>query len=504
MVALTSSVEWWARAEPARLALVYVYQRITYGELADRVRRVAGLLRERGIGHGDVVALLMKNSAGFVELSLAVSHLGAVLLPINYRLGAEEIGYIVMHAGARLLFVDDEFAAVAGTPCATVVLDAVAQADPGVLADAGTPAVDAHPSTPSTLFRFMYTSGTTDRPKGVMHTYENYHWKCLDHIAALGLTRDDRLLVVGPLYHVGAFDLPGLALLLVGGMLAIQRDFDPHGALSLIERERLTGGWMAPVMLNRSLLAGKERTYDTSTFRWLVGGGDRTPEERIREFNTLFPAARYVDAYGLTETCSGDTMMEAGREIEKIGSAGRALAHVEVSIRDDEGKPVAARGIGEICLRGPKVTPGYWNDAAKTAASRFDDWFRTGDVGYVDDDGFLFLTDRKKDMIISGGENIASSEVERVLYQLPQVLEAAAIGLPDERWGECVTAVVVLHAGTQLSLEDVRAHCAGKLGGFKTPKQLVLVDALPRNPSGKVLKRVLRSQLADRFSRGQV
>ncbi len=495
MVALSDSVAWWARTEPQRTALVYDGQRVSYGELQRRVASGAGLLADRGVKPGQVVALLMKNSAAFIELALAVSHAGAVLLPVNYRLGAEEVAYIVGHAGAVLMFVDEELQASAGG-CEVVVVDAAAQADSSRLAAGTTPSACAHPSHPDDLYRLMYTSGTTDRPKGVMHTHANAAWKNLDHIAALGLTREERLLVVGPLYHVGAFDLPGVAVLMVGGLLAVQRDFEPEAALALIERERLTGGWMAPVMLNRSLaLEGRER-FDLSSLRWLIGGGERTPEERIREFGTLFTHARYIDAYGLTESCSGDTLMEAGREIEKIGSTGRALAHVQIEIRDDDGRALPAGETGEICLRGPKVTRGYWQDTGKTAASFFGEWFRTGDVGHLDAEGFLYLTDRKKDMIISGGENIASSEVERVLYQLPQVAEAAAIGLPDERWGERVTAVVVLRPDTSLTQEQLRAHCDGRLGGFKTPKQLVIRETLPRNPSGKVLKRVLRDELA--------
>jgi len=188
--------------------------------------------------------------------------------------------------------------------------------------------------------------------------------------------------------------------------------------------------------------------------------------------------------------------MEPGREIEKIGSTGRALAHVEVEIRDDAGRALPAGETGEVCLRGPKVTSGYWRDPAKTAASFFGEWFRTGDVGHLDDEGFLYLTDRKKDMIISGGENVASSEVERVLYELPQVGEAAAIGLPDERWGERVVAVLVLRDGASLDAAEVERHCRARLGGFKAPKQVIFADALPRNPSGKVLKRVMRERYA--------
>jgi len=496
MVSLSTSVTWWARTEPQRTALIYEGNHLSYGELARRVAAIAGLLDAHGVQPGDIVALLMKNSSAFIELSLAVSHVGAVLLPINYRLGAEEVAYIAGHAGASLLFADEELLASAGGCETVIVLDAAAQTDGSRLAAGVRPREHGHASKPEDLFRLMYTSGTTDRPKGVMHSYENYAWKCFDHISALGLHRDERLLVVGPLYHVGAFDLPGLAALQLGGLVAVLRDFDPEAALVLIERERLTGGWMAPVMLNRTLALDRRGRFDLSSFRWLVGGGERTPEERIREFSQLFTAARYVDAYGLTESCSGDTMMEAGREIEKIGSTGRALANVQIEVRDDVGRPLPACEPGEICLRGPKVTRGYWRDEEKTRASFLNGWFRTGDVGYLDTDGFLYLTDRKKDMILSGGENIASSEVERVLYQLPQVAEAAAVGLPDPRWGECVTAVVVLRAGTVLTLDEVRAHCKHQLGGFKTPKQLVIRESLPRNPSGKVLKRVLRDELS--------
>jgi len=495
MTALTSAIRYHARLSPDRVALVYGGERITYAALAERAERVAGLLGGRGIGRGDVVAVLMKNSAAFIEIALGASHAGAVLLPINFRLAAEEVGYILGHAGARLLFVDEELEASAGGFSPRVVLDAKAQADSRLLSPQGTPRAAAALLGGGDLFRLMYTSGTTDRPKGVMHSYDNYYWKCLDHLVALQMGASDRLLVVGPLYHVGAFDLPGLAALIAGGMLCVLRDFEPDAALDAIARWRLTGGWMAPVMLNRLLAHPGREQFDLSSFRWLIGGGERTPEQRIREFGGLFRHGRYIDAYGLTESCSGDTLMEPGRELEKIGSVGRAVPHVAIEIRDDAGRTLPAGEPGEICLHGPKVTRGYWNDPAKTAASFFGDWFRTGDIGVLDAEGFLTLTDRKKDMIISGGENIASSEVERVVYGLPQVSEAAVIGLPDERWGERVVAVVVPKEGASLVLEELAAHCRAHLAGFKVPRQLIVRETLPRNPSGKVLKRVLRDEL---------
>jgi fatty-acyl-CoA synthase len=248
--------------------------------------------------------------------------------------------------------------------------------------------------------------------------------------------------------------------------------------------------------MTTSILTCPDRDrYDVSSLRWAIGGGEKTPEARIRAFSQYFTNARYIDAYGLTETCGGDTFMEPGLEIAKIGSTGRPVAHVEIEIRDEAGNRLAPGENGEICLRGPKVTPGYWKDPAKTAAAFFGDWFRSGDVGYLDGDGFLYLTDRKKDMIISGGENIASSEVERVIYELPQVREVAVIGMPDARWGERPVAVIVLADSATLELPALTEHCRKRLASFKVPKQLIIRDSLPRNPSGKILKRVLRAEL---------
>jgi acyl-CoA synthetase (AMP-forming)/AMP-acid ligase II len=211
---------------------------------------------------------------------------------------------------------------------------------------------------PQDLFRLMYTSGTTDRPKGVVHTYENFYWKSMEHVIALELSAKDRLLAVGPLYHVGAFDLPGVAVWWVGGSIVLHRQFDEAAALAAIEAERITCAWFAPMMVGRMLALPDRGRYDLSSFRWCIAGGEKTPEGRIRDFTGLFVNGRFIDGYGLTETCSGDTLMEAGREIEKIGSTGRAMPHVQVEIRDDEGRALPPGVEGEICLRGPKVTRG--------------------------------------------------------------------------------------------------------------------------------------------------
>ncbi len=496
MVNLSAFIRFHAQRTPDRLAIVYDDQRITYAELYDRILRMAGFLAGRGVKQGEVVAVVMRNSAAFIEIAFAVSHLGAVFLPVNFRLANAEVAFIAGNAEAVLVFADSELAAsVQGLKAPVVLVDAAAQADGRNLAGREVAAPAMQFCTPQDLFRLMYTSGTTDHPKGVMHSYENFYWKCMDHVIALGLSSQDRLLVVGPLYHVGAFDLPGIAVLWQGGMLCVLRDFEPALVLDRIARERLTCAWFAPVMSGRLISHPGREDYDLSSLSWAIGGGERTPERLVGAFVALFPNARYIDGYGLTESCSGDTLMEAGREIEKIGSTGRALAHVEVEIRDEAGTVLPANTPGEICLRGPRITKGYWKDAEKTAQSFFGDWFRTGDIGYLDADGFLFLTDRKKDMIISGGENIASSEVERAIFLLAQVSEAAVIGIPDPRWGEVPAAVVVLKEGAELDLPTLERHCRAHLASFKVPKRLVIRDSLPRNPSGKVLKRTLREIL---------
>ena len=495
MVNTSVAVLWQARTNPEKLAIVYKDQRISFADLADRLLKLADFLNKQGVKEGDIVAVLMLNSSTFLEIALAVSHLGAVFLPVNYRLAPEEVAYILNHAGAKYLFVDDELKDKADQSVTVFEVNEQAQLDSRLLGGELNPELAKPvPKKPEDLYRLMYTSGTTGHPKGVIHQYKNYYWKTIDHTMALGLNSNSRTLVVGPMYHIGGLDLPGFSVLLHGGMLCVLREYDPTEVFTAIEQEQLDSAWMAPVMLNGLFNLPDWQRFDRSSLRWSVGGGERTPESRIRAFTDLFPNARYVDGYGLTESFGGDTIMEPGYELKKIGSTGRAIAHVEVTIRDDNGQSVPANTEGEICLRGPKITSGYWKDPEKTAAAFFDDWFRSGDVGYLDEDGFLYLTDRLKDMIISGGENIASSEVERVIYELTCVSEAAVIGIPDDQWGERPEAFIVLHPDEELTLEQLQQHCREHLAGFKIPKALHLMDALPRNASGKILKRKLREQ----------
>lgn len=495
---LTRYAEFHARLRPKADAIVFAGERISWSAFHERILAAAAGLKEHGVGPDTIVALAMKNSPAFLELTYALSHVGAIALPLNYRLSPDEVGYIVDHAGADLVFADEELLDLTSdltVPIVTVGPDA--QHDSRRLFGDIRSEAPIAPRTGNDLYRLMYTSGTTSRPKGVMLTYDNLYWKNVDHIIALQLSAQDRLCVVGPLYHVGGCELPGLAVHMAGGAILLLRDFDAVKTLETIATERATGIWLAPVMTNAILAEPSVDGFDTTSLKWCIAGGERTPESRIRSFVKAFPATRYIDAYGMTETVSGDTLMEPGFEIDKIGSVGRALQFVEIEIRDDNGVALPPGVDGEICIRGAKVTKGYWREPERTADAFWPDGFlRSGDVGHLDEDGFLYLTDRKKDMIVSGGENIAASEVERVVYELPEVLEAAVVARPDEKWGEIPVAIVVLRDGMTLDRDTLIGHCRRHLAGFKCPKDLIVRDSLPRNPSGKVLKRVLRDELA--------
>jgi acyl-CoA synthetase (AMP-forming)/AMP-acid ligase II len=285
-------------------------------------------------------------------------------------------------------------------------------------------------------------------------------------------------------------------MLHAGGSLVILPKFDAKAVVSTIQTERPTNVWLAPAMINLLLEDPTVGDYDLSSIRFIIDGGEKMPTPLIRKLQAAFPNAWFADAYGLTETVSGDTFLDKAKVIDKIGSVGKPVAHLELRVVDGDGRDVPPDSTGEIVLRGPKVFKGYWRDPDSTAAAiDAGGWFHTGDIGRLDPDGYLYIVDRKKDVIISGGENIASLEVERVLYEIPAVLECAVVGRPDPRWGEVPMAFVVLRQGQTATAEALMASCEGKLAKFKIPREVRFIDALPRNPSGKVLKRALRDLL---------
>jgi acyl-CoA synthetase (AMP-forming)/AMP-acid ligase II len=487
---------------PAKPLCVFRDQIVTYEEMADRSSALATGLQGKGLRAGDVVGLLAYNCPEFLEAMFAANYLGAIVMPINWRLAAPEVRYILEHSEARAVVCDESLLELAneatkgmeGALLRACVLESGAEGWTPLAALRATP--DPALRTPAAgddVHRLMYTSGTTGRPKGVMITHANLAWKNFAHVIEFGVTGADVGLACGPMYHVGALDLTTTTMIAAGATTIIHRVFEASEVVDEIERSRVSTVWLAPAMVNTIMALPDIEQRDLSSVRLVIGGGEKMPIPLIDRLKRTFPSAWFADAYGLTETVSGDTFLDKDSTVTKLGSVGRACLYLEVDIWDEKGVSQPAGERGEVVLRGPKVFKGYWRDPAATAAAFAGGWFHTGDIGVRDDDGYLYIVDRLKDMILSGGENIAGSEVERVLYEHEAVLETAVVGRPDDRWGEVPVAFVVLRPNVEASTEELIEHCRRQLARFKVPKDIVFLDALPRNPSGKVLKRELRS-----------
>jgi fatty-acyl-CoA synthase len=485
-----------------RVAITTDAEELSYRDFHDRVKRCAGALRGLGVKRSDVVGVLLYNRVEFLELMGACAHLGAVFMPLNWRLSRPELAYIAEHAGARLLVSEPELEAgfdelrAQGGDRIWVHLGEASDAwrSLGDAYDAAEPVEEAEQVEGDDVMRLMYTSGTTSRPKGVMITYANLYWKCAAQVVELEMGSSDRGLACGPLYHVGALDMVTTNMLYVGAATHLLPRFDVGAVLDAIEQRRLTVLWLAPAMVNALLAADDLGARDLDSVRLIQDGGEKMPLPLIQKVIDAFPNAWFADAYGMTETVSGDTYLDKGNMIEKLGSVGKPVLHTEIRTVDEHDNPLPPGERGEIVMRGPKVCKGYWKDEAATAATIRDGWLHTGDIGVIDEDGFLFIVDRLKDLIISGGENIASSEVERVVYEHEDVAEVAVVGKPDPRWNEVPVAYVVLRKGATADEAALDAHCRERLAKYKTPKAFRLVAELPRNPSGKVLKRELRDR----------
>ena len=345
----------------------------------------------------------------------------------------------------------------------------------------------------------MYTSGTTGRPKGVMLTHANLAWKNLAHIIEFGFTSADLGLACGPLYHVGALDLTTTSLIAAGATTIIHPAFDAAAVVDELERSRVTTVWLAPAMVNAIMALPDIEQRDLSSVRVVINGGEKMPIPLIERIQRTFPSAWFADAYGLTETVSGDTFLDRDSIVTKIGSVGRPCLYLELDIWDEQQASVPAGERGEIVMRGPKVFKGYWRDPEATEKAFAGGWFHTGDIGVRDEDGYLYIVDRLKDMIVSGGENIAGSEVERVLYEHEAVLEVAVVGRPDERWGEVPVAFVVLRPERTATDEELLEHCRCAAGALQGAQG----DHLPRRAAAQPVRqgaqaRAPRRHLIDR------
>jgi acyl-CoA synthetase (AMP-forming)/AMP-acid ligase II len=507
--AIEADMNWFAvlahhaLRSPDKAITIFEGETTTYGEMATRAAALAGGLSGRGVGRGDVVALLSYNCPEFLKTVFAANYLGAIAMPINWRLAAPEVRYILEHSGARVLVSDEALVELADEATKGMENAPTRACVSSVSRDGWTTLVELRqfPRTvlpvsvaADDLHRLMYTSGTTGRPKGVMITHANLAWKNVAHIIEFGFTNADLGLACGPLYHVGALDLTTTSLIAAGATTIIHRTFEASAVVDELERSQVTTVWLAPAMVNAIMALPEIEQRDLTSVRVVINGGEKMPIPLIERIQRVFPSAWFADAYGLTETVSGDTFLDRESIVHKLGSVGRPCLYLELDVWDRDGRSLPPGESGEIVMRGPKVFKGYWRDPDSTAAAFAGGWFHTGDIGSRDDDGYLYIVDRLKDMIVSGGENIATSEIERVLYEHDSVLEAAVIGRPDDRWGEVPVAFVVLRPDAPATADALLEHCQVQLARFKVPKKISLIDALPRNPSGKVLKRELRGR----------
>jgi acyl-CoA synthetase (AMP-forming)/AMP-acid ligase II len=476
--------------------------RLSFSELAGRAHALAA----DGVKPGDRVALLLMNSAEFIESFFAIARLGAVIVPLNWRLTPEELRFILQDSGARTLIFDEDFedsvTALMAFDDRTGLERLLAVGAPSSLAGAKpyTAFRDQGASTPPPLgaqdqdpLYIMYTSGTTGLPKGVVHTHESALWGVLTISATADLRPGDRYLQALPLFHVGALT-PGTACIYLGVTSIVMRSFDPAQAWRLIEEERVTTGLLVPAMLNFMLQVPAFEAFDRSALRWIMSGAAPVPVSLIERYGAL--AIDILQVYGLTETCGPACLIDSENALARVGSTGRAFFHSDVKIVAEDGTTCATGAPGEVWVRGRHIMREYWNRPEATAETLVKGWLRTGDVATMDAEGFVYIQDRIKDMIISGGENIYPAEVENVLLGVPGVVDAAVIGMTSERWGESPLAILVRDDPT-LGEAAVLAHCQSRLARYKQPRAVRFVDSIPRNPSGKILKRVLREQFPE-------
>jgi fatty-acyl-CoA synthase len=464
-------------------------RRISYAELDRRVGARASDLAAAGLEPGDRVALLGENSCAYLEWLFAAARLGAITVPINMRLSAGEVAYVLDDSGARVLIRSELFRELA-----TAAL-ALADASPALAELAAEPVGAALPEGSvdgGATCVIMYTSGTTGRPKGAMLTHENMLWNAINMVTACaGISSADTTIAAAPLFHIGALGLSALPLLYAGGTVVVPASFEPGTFLDLMAGERVTTQFLVPAMWAALARVPDFPARSFPDLRWAISGGAPCPVPVIERFQAL--GWTFTEGFGMTELSPAALFLDSGDVLSHAGSVGRPFMHVDARLVDSEDADVAVGEVGELVLRGPAVFAGYWNRPAETAEAMRGGWFHSGDLGVADADGFVTLVDRKKDMIIAGGENVYPVEVEQVLHRHPGIADVAVIGLGDPAWGETVVAVAV-PAEPGLDPEEVIAFARERLAHFKAPRRVELVDELPRNATGKLLKRALRER----------
>lgn len=492
-----------ANKSPAQTAIIFEEKRFTYKDFNERVNRLAQALLQMGLRKADKVAVLLFNSNQFVETYFATAKIGGVFTPVNFRFAPEEIRFILEHSQARFFLFGEEFLEavkkiksylhkveffilvghhkVRGFFHFETLLEKSKKDEP--------PAKVAE----NDVCQLMYTSGTTGRPKGALITHGNILWNLINGILGREEKEREISLVIGPLYHTAALNNHFTIRVAMAGTSILIKNFDPRKVMEIIQLEKVNVISGAPAMYHHLLNLTDWEKYDTSSITKCTTGASALPEEIKQRLMRMFPHINGIyDVYGCTEAAPNITTLKAQDSLRKKECVGKPLPFVEVRIVDDQDREVPIGEVGELICRGPNVMKGYYKDPQATREALKGGWLHTGDLARLDEEGFIYIVDRKKDMIVSGGENIYPREIEELLYRHPKIQEAAVIGVPDPFWGESVKAFVVLKKGEIMKEEEVIAYCKEHLASYKKPKWVEFVPALPRNPAGKVLKTLLR------------
>lgn len=482
------------------IALVHGDRMLRYEELADRIDRFASALAERGVAKGDRVAYLGDNHPDFLTTLFACGTIGAVFVPLNTRLAPPELEYMIDDAGARVLVLHEEVRRLARAAAWSsvverrIVVDGPAEAPAVEALDDVLATASAAPAAAAVSLddpaMILYTSGTTGRPKGAVLTHGNLTWNALNVLVDYDVVSDERALMIAPMFHVASLGMGVLPTLLKGGTIVLQDKVQPGAVLAAIETHRITSLSGVPTTFQMLAECPAWPTTDLSSVRKLTCGGSSVPLRVVEAYEER--GLHFSSGYGMTETSPGATALPYRKAREHIGSSGLAHFFTDVRVVDAEGRPVAPGEAGEVEISGPNVMGEYWRRPDATRDSHRGEWFRSGDIGRLDDEGYLTISDRLKDLIISGGENVYPAEIEQLIMELAEIDAVAVIGVPDERWGEVPLAVAV--ARSEITADEVLEHLDGRLAKYKIPRGVVFVDELPRTASGKVRKSDLRGR----------
>ena len=486
---LSHWIERHARFAPGAVAIRFEGAAISYAELARRVARVAAVLAGLGVKRDDAVAWLGLNHPAVLVLLFACARLGAMLVPLNWRLAPPEHARVLADCPPRVLFAEPAFA-----DHARRIEGALAATEISVLESAAGGPVEESGDEDSPLL-LCYTSGSTGAPKGVVLTQRAILWNAVNSTHMHDLTSADRVLTTLPMFHVGGMNIQTTPALHAGASVTLHAKFDPAAALEAIERERITLAVLVPAQLSALMELPRWRSADLSSLRMITTGSTIVSEAFVRKASER--GIPVVQVYGSTETCPVAAYVRAADALRKAGSAGAPALHCEVKVAGDDGAELPPGRDGEILVRGPNVATGYWNAPGETAQAFAKGWYRSGDLGHFDAEGHLYVVARKKDMIISGGENIYPAEVETVLLECPAIEEACVVGRPEERWGEAVVAAVVLKPGRHMTEAEALALFEGRIARYKHPREVRFLERLPRSALGKVQKDAVRAAIAE-------